>query len=98
MYDVPLALQCVYVCSDERGEYGDGEGGNENSGGGESGDCQTSCMQMTRLCGEPDEDLKVMVESFVEISMKRGLKVNADKGKVTVLCREEGLECEIHVN
>ena len=29
---------------------------------------------------------------------RRGLKVNADKSKVTVLSGEEGLECEVLVN
>ena len=34
---------------------------------------------------------------FVELCRRRGLKVNADKGKVMVLVGEEGLECEIYV-
>ena len=37
------------------------ENGTEISGGRESGDCLAPCMQMT-LCGESEEDLKVMVE------------------------------------
>ena len=36
------------------------------------------------LCGESEEDLKMMVERFVEVC-GRGLKVNADKIKVMVL-------------
>ena len=48
-------------------------------------------MQMTVLCGEFEEDLKVMVGHFVEMC-KRCLKINADKSKVMVLGREEGLE------
>ena len=39
-----------------------------------------------------------MVECFVDIYRRRGLKVNADKSKVIVLGGEEGLEREIHVD
>ena len=39
-----------------------------------------------------EENLKMMVEHFVEVCRRRGLKVNAEKGKV-VLGGEEGLEC-----
>ena len=46
------------------------------------------------LCGE-SEDLKMMVERFVEVCRRRGLKVNANKSKVMVLGGEERLECEI---
>ena len=42
------------------------------------------------LCGEPEEDLKVMVGHFVEVCRRRGLKLNADKSKV-MLSRKEGL-------
>ena len=35
---------------------------------------------------------------FVEVCKRRGLKVNADKNTVLVLCIYEGLECEIHVD
>ena len=38
-----------------------------------------------------------MVGRFVEVC-RRGLKVNAGKGKVMILNREEGLECEIYVD
>ena len=34
MYHVPLALRCIYGRSDERGENGDVEEGNEISRGG----------------------------------------------------------------
>ena len=44
------------------------------------------------LYGELEQDLKVMVKHFVEVCRRRGLKVNADKSKVMVLDREEGLE------
>ena len=43
------------------------------------------------LCGESEEDLKVMVERFVDVCRRRGLKVNADKSKVMVLGGEEGV-------
>ena len=38
------------------------------------------------------------MERFVELSRRRGLKVNADKSKVMVLGGEELLECEIRVD
>ena len=37
------------------------------------------------LCGESEEDLKAMVEHFVEVCMRRSLKVNAGKSKVMLL-------------
>ena len=33
LYEVPLALQCVYGCNDERDDDGDGEDRSEVSGG-----------------------------------------------------------------
>ena len=42
------------------------------------------------LCGESEEDLKVIVGGFVE--------VNAGKGKVMVLRGEEGLKYEMYVD
>ena len=36
-HHVPLALQCLYGCSDEGGEIGDGEERSEISGGGKRG-------------------------------------------------------------
>ena len=50
------------------------------------------------LCGYSEEDLRVMLEWFLKIYRRRGLKVNADKSKVMVLGGEEGLKCEIHGN
>ena len=44
------------------------------------------------LCGESEEDLRVMVEGFFEVC-RRGLKVNAHKNKVMVLGGEEELKC-----
>ena len=43
------------------------------------------------LCGELEEDLRVMVGQFVVVCRRRGLKVNAAKSKVTALNGEEGL-------
>ena len=48
------------------------------------------------LCGDSKEDL-VMVGCFVEVCRRRGLKGDADKGKVMVL-GGEGLECETRVD
>ena len=50
------------------------------------------------LCGESEENLKVMMGRFVELCRRRGLKVTADKSKVMALGGEEGLKCEIRVN
>ena len=50
------------------------------------------------LCGESEEDLRVMVEWFDEVCRRKGLKVNAGKSKVMALNGEEGLECEVHID
>ena len=50
------------------------------------------------LYGESEEDLRVLVGRFTEVCRRRRLKVNVGKGKVMVLNREEGLECELHVD
>ena len=50
------------------------------------------------LCGESEEDLRVMVGRFAEVCRRRGLKVNASKSKVMILNGEEGLECEVYVD
>ena len=49
------------------------------------------------LCGELEEDLRVMVIWFVEVC-RRSLKVNAGKSKVMILNGEEGLECDVYMN
>ena len=41
------------------------------------------------LCGELEEDLRVMVGQFTEVCRRRGLKVHAGKSKVMVLNGEE---------
>ena len=50
------------------------------------------------LCGDLEEDLKVMAGCFDKTCRKRGLKLNADKRKVMVLVGEEELEFEICVD
>ena len=37
------------------------------------------------LCGESEEDLREIVENFIEVFRRRGLKVNADKSNVMSL-------------
>ena len=37
------------------------------------------------LCGEQEEDLKMIVGRFVEVCRGRDLKINADNNKVMVL-------------
>ena len=41
------------------------------------------------LCGESEEDIRSVMERFVEVCRKRGLKLNAGKSKVMVLNGEE---------
>ena len=50
------------------------------------------------LCGESENDLRVMVGRFAELFRRRGLKINAGKSRVMVLNGEEGLECEVHAD
>ena len=50
------------------------------------------------LCGESEEDLRAMVERFVEGCRRIGLKVNAGKSKGMVSGGEERLECEVCVD
>ena len=48
------------------------------------------------LCGELEEDLRVMVEWFVEVCRRKGLKFDAGKSKVMAMNGEEEWECEVH--
>ena len=50
------------------------------------------------LCGELEDDLRVMVGRFVEVCRRRVLKVNAGRSKVMVMNGEEGIECEVKVD
>ena len=43
------------------------------------------------LCGQSEENLRVMVGRFAEVCRRRGLKVNAGKSEVAILNGEEGL-------
>ena len=49
------------------------------------------------LCGELEEELRMVVEQFVQVCRRRRRKVNASKSKVIAMNGEEGLECEVHV-
>ena len=99
MYHVSLAVQCIYGWSDEGSENGDGEEGSDLPGGGKRVEIAWPLYaDHLILCGESEEDLRVMVGHFVEVCRRRGQKVNAVKSKVMVLDEEEGLECEVHVD
>ena len=50
------------------------------------------------LCGESEEDLRVIVRWFAKMYRRRGLKVNAGKSKVMILNGEEELDGEVHVD
>ena len=50
MYHVPLAVQCIYGCSDEGGEDRDRKEANEIPGGGERVEITWSHMQMSWFC------------------------------------------------
>ena len=50
------------------------------------------------LCGESEENLRAIVECFIEMCMRKGLKFNAGKSKVMMLGGEEGLECDVCIN
>ena len=79
MYHVPLVFQCIYGCSDERGEDGEGKEGSEGILPG------LLYADKLVLWGESEEDLRAMAGWFVEECRRRGLKVNAGKKKVMVL-------------
>ena len=69
---------CMDGCSDERCENGDGKEGKE---------WRLHCHLYADgfiLCGESEEDLRVMVRWFAEVC-RRGLKVNAGKSKGMVM-------------
>ena len=48
-------------------------------------------------CSESEEDLRAVVGRFIEVCMRRGLKLNGDKSRVMVLYGEERLECKVSV-
>ena len=85
VYHVSLAVQSIYGWSDERSEDWDGKEGIELSGGWERVENPDDMV----LCGESEEDLRVMVGRFTEVCRRRGLKVSAGKSKVMVLNGDE---------
>ena len=89
MYHAPLALQCIYGCSEEGGEDGDGEKGREWRLAG------ILYADDLGLCSESEKDLEAMVKRCVEMCRTRDLKINAGKSMVGVLNGEEGLEVRV---
>ena len=78
-------------CSDERGENGDGKDGRE---------CRLPGLLYADdlvICGESEEDLRVMVGQFGEVC-RRGLKVSTSKSKAMVLGGKEMLKCEVCID
>ena len=99
MYHVPLALQCIYGHSDEGCENGDGEEGVRFQEEGRELRFPDSLYAGDLiLCGELEEDLRVMVSYLVEVCRRGGLKFNTGKSKVRVLGGEKGLECEVCID
>ena len=84
LHHVPLAIQCIYECSDGD-EDGDGKEGREWR--------LPGLLYANDLvpCCESKEDLRPMVRWFAEVRRRRDLKVNAIKRKDMVMNREEGL-------
>ena len=50
------------------------------------------------LCSESEEEIMVMMGSFVEVCRRKDLKVNGGKSKAMTLKRKWGLECEVLVD
>ena len=83
MHHVLLALQRIYGCSDERGESRDGSKVPE-----EEREWRLPIILYVDdlvLCGESEEDPKMMIGRFVKVCRRRGLKVNGDKIKMMML-------------
>ena len=67
MYYVPLDVQCIYGCSGEEHEDGDGKEGSEIPGGWERVEITWLLyMQMTWF-SVSEEDLRAMVGRFAEV-------------------------------
>ena len=92
MYHVPLTFQCIYVCSDERDENGEGEDEKEWRLPG------LLYADGLVLCEESEEDLRAMVGWYVQVCRRSRLKFNVVKNKLRVLGGEDGLECEVYVD
>ena len=98
LHHVPLVLYYVFGCNDERGEMRKGRmRGRFLENGREWRLPNLLHANNLVLCGKSKQDLKVMVERFVEVCRRRDLKINADKNKVMASGGEEGLDCLIHV-
>ena len=50
------------------------------------------------LCGESEEEMRVIVGRFIEVCRRRGLRLNVSKSIVKVMNGKEGLECEVRVD
>ena len=68
VYHVPLTFQCIYGCSDEGSEDGDGKEGREWRLPG------FLYADDLVLYVESEEDLKAMVGRFIKVCRRRGLK------------------------
>ena len=78
-----MAFQCIYRCSDERGENWDGEEGSGISEGEERANIAWSLVcRALRFVWRVEGRLKGKVGRFVEVYRRRGLKVNEGKSKV----------------
>ena len=92
MYHVPLAVKCIYGCSNEGGKNEDGKEGRELGLPG------LLYADNLILYSKSEEDLRAMVGSFVSVwevllvCRRRSLKANKAKSKVMMLNGEEGLE------
>ena len=84
VYNVLLAVQCIYGWSDEDGD------------GREWRLLVLLYADDLVLWDESEEGLRAVVGRFAEVCRRRGLKLNVGKSKV--LNGEEGLGCEVHVD
>ena len=50
------------------------------------------------MCGESEQELNVIVGSFIEVCKIIGLKVEEDKSKLILFNREKGLECNAQMD
>ena len=99
MYHIPLAVQCIYDGVMEEVKMGMGrrkvsfmEDGREWRLPG------LSYANNLVPSDELEEDVRLVVGQFAEVCRRRGLRVNAGKSNGMVLDREEGLECEVHLD
>ena len=86
--DSPRPFECIYGWSD----------GDENGDGEEGRKWRLPGLLYADdffMCGDSEEDLRVMVGHFVEVCRRRCLKFNAGKSKMMMLGGEEGLECDV---